>query len=120
MIGTVEFELNGKTQSARLSVQAQMRYQRKYDETFFHGLASVEKDPTDIVRLCGLTWCILSHIEDMTEDAAADVINDIGIDGALILLGKAFNAAYPDAAVEAKNAAKSAEGNAPRAKKSPK
>jgi hypothetical protein len=113
MIGTVEFQLNGKAYSMRLSTNAQVRYQRAAGETFLEGIAAVQESPSDIDRLRRLIWAGMSHVDGLTEDAAGDIMDELGIEESIAKLGEAVTAAYPKAAAEA-------EGNGQRAKKSPK
>jgi hypothetical protein len=109
MNGTVEFEAGGKAYTMRMTTNAQVRYQRAAGETLLQGLVKIQEDPSDIDRLRRLIWASMSHVEDMTEDAAGDVMDTIGIETAIGKLSEAVAAAYP----------KATSGNAPRAKKSP-
>jgi hypothetical protein len=113
MIGTVEFELSGKAYTMRLSTNAQVRYQRAAGETFLEGIGAVQDNPSDTERLRRLIWASMSHVDGLTEDAAGDLMDDLGIEESITKLGEAVTAAYPKAASEA-------AGNAPRAKRSPK
>lgn len=118
MIGTVEFEVGGKTHTMRISTNAQVRYQRVAGETLLFGLAAVEDDPSDTQRLRRLIWASLSHIEGLTEDDAGDLMDEMGLKQSFQRLTEAVTAAYPEEAAEAEKAI--ASGNGERAKKSPK
>lgn len=98
MIGSVEFELDGKVHTMRISTNAQVRYQRAAGETFLKGLAAIEDDPSDVERLRRLVWASLSHIEGMTEDQAGDLMDDLGPAAAIMKLSEAVSAAYPASA----------------------
>ncbi|WP_322889307.1 MULTISPECIES: hypothetical protein [unclassified Yoonia] len=101
MIGSVEFELDGKVQTMRISTNAQVRYQRAAGETFLTGLAAIEKSPSDTERLRRLIWAALSHVDGLTEDAAGDIMDELGIEVAIGKLSEAVAAAYPKAAADA-------------------
>ena len=116
MKGTVEFEADGKAYSMRLSTNAQVRYQRAAGETFLDGLTAVQENPSDLERLRRLIWASMSHADNLTEDAAGDIMDEIGIEVAIAKLSEAVTAAFPKASADAA----SAGGNARRAKKSPK
>lgn len=113
MIGTVEFEADGKAYTMRLSTNAQVRYQRASGETFLEGITAVQDNPSDTERLRRLIWAGMSHVDGLTEDAAGDVMDALGIEESIAKLGEAVNAAYP-------KASGAETGNAPRVKKSPK
>lgn len=113
MIGTVEFQVGGKTHSMRLSTNAQVRYQRAAGETLLAGLGEIENDPNDTERLRRLIWASMSHIDGLTEDDAGDIMDEMGIEQAIQRLTEAVTAAYPKASA-------AAAGNVQRAKKSPK
>jgi hypothetical protein len=101
MISNVEFELNGTVYTMRISTNAQVRYQRAAGETFLTGLAAIEKSPSDTERLRRLVWAALSHVDDLTEDAAGDIMDDLGIEVAIGKLSEAVAVAYPKAAADA-------------------
>lgn len=109
MIGTVDFEAGGQAYSMRVSTNAQVRYQRAAGETFLNALDAIQKDPSDTERLRRLIWASMSHIEGLTEEAAGDVMDDLGVEDAIMKLSDAVSAAYPSAA--------DASGNGPRANK---
>lgn len=113
MISNVDFEAMGQAYSMRLSTNAQVRYQRAAGETFLEGLNAVQENPSDTERLRRLVWASLSHFDEMTEDAAGDIMDDVGIEQSIAKLSEAVVAAYPQASADT-------SGNAPRAKKSPK
>lgn len=116
MTGAVEFEAGGVAYSMRLSTNAQVRYQRAAGETFLEGLTAVQKNPSDLDRVRSLIWAAMSHTGDLTQDAAGDIMDLLGIEVAIAKLSEAVTVAFPKASA----AAASAEGNARRAKKSPK
>jgi hypothetical protein len=109
---TIDFDAAGKSWSLRVSNRAEVRYQRENaDETFLEGLAKVEQRPSDKVRLAALLRAAMSHHEGITEDVVLDVMDDLGLSGAIRLLADAFREAYPEAA-----AAGDAAGNSEPAK----
>lgn len=116
MIGTVEFEVGGKTHTMRMSTNAQVRYQRAAGETLLAGLAEIQDDPSDTERLRRLIWASMSHVDGLTEDDAGDLMDEMGIEHAIQRLTEAVTAAYP----QASKTAADASGNGERAKKSPK
>lgn len=95
MIGTVEFQVGGKTYSMRLSTNAQVRYQRAAGETMLAGLDEVENDPSDTERLRRLIWASMSHVDGMTEEDAGDIMDEMGVQQAFQRLTEAVTAAYP-------------------------
>lgn len=95
MIGTVDFEAGGKSYSMRISTNAQVRYQRAAGETFLEGLNAVEDKPSDTERLRRLVWASLSHLDGVTEDAAGDIMDELGIQAAINKLSEAVGVAYP-------------------------
>lgn len=101
MIGTVEFEAGGKSYTMRISTNAQVRYQRAVGETFLDGLSAIQENPSDTERLRRLIWTSMSHVDGMTEDAAGDIMDDLGIEAAIGKLSEAVTAAYPQAAADA-------------------
>jgi len=71
-----------------------------------------------MLRLRRLIWAGMGH-EGLSEDAAGDLIDEIGLAEASRLLGDAIRAAFPEAA---RAEAEAPEGNAPapaRAKAKP-
>lgn len=103
MMGTVEFEAGGVAYSMRMSTNAQVRYQRAAGETLLRGLNEIQNDPSDTERLRRLIWASMSHVDGLTEDAAGDIMDELGIEAAIEKLSEAVNAAYPKAAESSGN-----------------
>lgn len=106
--GAVSFEAGGKSYHIAMTTNAMVAYQDAADETLLHGLGELQKDPSDMRRVRRMVWAGLSHVPDMTEDKAGDIMDDLGIMEAVNLLSQAANAAFPEAEAET--------GNAPPAK----
>lgn len=107
MRGRVEFEADGVQHYLKLSTNAHVRYQRLRDETLLDAVVKVQGNPADVDRLRAIFWAAMSHVEDMTEDAAGDIMDAVGINRSIEMLSEAVNYAYPEAKVDK-------AGNAPR------
>lgn len=95
--GAVSFTADGKKYHIAMTTNAMVAYQDAADETLLHGLGELQKDPSDIRRVRRMVWAGLSHIPDMTEDKAGDIMDALGIIEAVTLLSEAANAAFLDA-----------------------
>lgn len=110
--GAISFTTNGESRYFRLSTNAQVRYQDAAGETLLDAMAGLQKNPGDLRRVRRMIWAALSH-EGLTEDAAGDLMDELGQVEAARLLGEAIQAAFPQAA-------DGGEGNGRGAKKAPK
>ncbi|SNT17436.1 hypothetical protein SAMN05421763_105350 [[Luteovulum] sphaeroides subsp. megalophilum] len=124
MRGAVPFEAEGRARFLRLTTNAQVRYQERAGETLVDAIVAMQGEASqgDMLRLRRLIWAGMGH-EGLSEDAAGDLIDEIGLAEASRLLGDAIRAAFPEAAkAEAGDATGDAGGNAPapaRAKAKP-
>ena len=80
----------------RLSTNAIVRYQEATGETLLDGMAALEASPGDMRRIRSMIWAGMSH-EGISEDAAGDLMDEIGQTEAARLLGEAIRAAFPQA-----------------------
>ncbi|WP_444462012.1 hypothetical protein [Rhodobacter capsulatus] len=80
----------------RLSTNALVRYQDAAGETLLEAMAALEQSPGDTRRIRRMVWAALSH-EGLTEEAAGDLMDEIGQTEAARLLGEAIRAAFPQA-----------------------
>ncbi len=80
----------------RLSTNAQCRYQDAAGETLLEGMSALEACPGDMRRIRRMICAALSH-EGISEEAAGDLMDEIGATEAAKLLGDAIKAAYPQA-----------------------
>ncbi len=113
MRGAVPFEAEGRERFLRLTTNAQVRYQERAGETLVDAIVAMQGEASqgDMLRLRRLIWAGLGH-EGLSEDAAGDLIDEIGLAEASRLLGDAIRAAFPEAA-RAEAEAEAPEGNAP-------
>lgn len=115
MRGAIPFEAEGRARFLRLTTNAQVRYQERAGETLVDAIVAMQGEGSqgDMLRLRRLIWAGMGH-EGLSEDAAGDLIDEIGLAEASRLLGDAIRAAFPEAAkAEAETGAKDSEGNAP-------
>ncbi|AMJ46177.1 hypothetical protein [Cereibacter sphaeroides] len=118
--GAIPFEAEGRARFLRLTTNAQVRYQERAGETLVDAIVAMQGEASqgDMLRLRRLIWAGMGH-EGLSEDAAGDLIDEIGLAEASRLLGDAIRAAFPEAA---RAEAEAPEGNAPapaRAKAKP-
>lgn len=118
--GAIPFEAEGRERFIRLTTNAQVRYQERAGETLVDAIVAMQGEGSqgDMLRLRRLIWAGMGH-EGLSEDAAGDLIDEIGLAEASRLLGDAIRAAFPEAA---RAEAEAPEGNAPapaRAKAKP-
>lgn len=103
--GEVSFEAQGKTWTLRFSTNALCELE---DATGKGAMAVAEEmnDPerVRIKTLRAMFWAGLTDNHDIDVKAAGDLMNEIGVDKAGLLIGEAFQASFPDA--EAGEAAK--------------
>ncbi|ACM02894.1 hypothetical protein [Cereibacter sphaeroides] len=124
MRGAVAFEAEGRARFLRLTTNAQVRYQERAGETLVDAIVAMQGEGSqgDMLRLRRLIWAGMGH-EGLSEDAAGDLIDEIGLAEASRLLGDAIRAAFPEAArAEPETGSEDAGGNAPapaRAKAKP-
>ncbi|AZB65039.1 hypothetical protein EBL87_15290 [Cereibacter sphaeroides] len=113
MRGAVAFEAEGRERFIRLTTNAQVRYQERAGETLVDAIVAMQGEAShgDMLRLRRLIWAGMGH-EGLSEDAAGDLIDEIGLAEASRLLGDAIRAAFPEAA-KAEAEAGDAGGNAP-------
>lgn len=113
MRGAVAFEAEGRERFIRLTTNAQVRYQERAGETLVDAIVAMQGEAShgDMLRLRRLIWAGMGH-EGLSEDAAGDLIDEIGLAEASRLLGEAIRAAFPEAA-KAEAEAEDAGGNAP-------
>ncbi|MGP3699191.1 hypothetical protein [Rhodobacter sp. NSM] len=113
MRGAVSFEAEGRERYIRLTTNAQVRYQERAGETLVDAIVAMQGEAShgDMVRLRRLIWAGMGH-EGLSEDAAGDLIDEIGLAEASRLLGEAIRAAFPEAA-KAEAEAEDVGGNAP-------
>ena len=116
MISSVDFEAGGVSYSMRMTTNAQVRYQRAAGESLLRGLNEIQNDTSDTERLRRLIWASLSHIDGLTEDAAGDIMDELGIEAAIGKLSEAVTAAYPKASADASGNARGAAKKAPAKK----
>jgi hypothetical protein len=111
MIGRVEFEAGGVARYMRLTTNAQVRFQQAAGRSLLAAFDAVraQSGDLDFEAVRRMVWAVMSH-ENLTEDQAGDLMDDLGITRTFELLAKAVVAAYPEAA-------KAAEGNGRGAKK---
>ncbi|ABN78422.1 hypothetical protein [Cereibacter sphaeroides] len=111
MRGAVAFEAEGRERFIRLTTNAQVRYQERAGETLVDAIVAMQGEAShgDMLRLRRLIWAGMGH-EGLSEDAAGDLIDEIGLAEASRLLGEAIRAAFPEAA---KAETEDAGGNAP-------
>ncbi|SNT42640.1 hypothetical protein SAMN05421763_11816 [[Luteovulum] sphaeroides subsp. megalophilum] len=111
--GAVPFEAEGRERFLRLTTNAQVRYQERAGETLVDAVVAMQAEASqgDMLRLRRLIWAGMGH-EGLSEDAAGDLIDEIGLAEASRLLGDAIRAAFPEAA-KAEAEAEDAGGNAP-------
>lgn len=109
--GAVPFEAEGRARYLRLTTNAQVRYQERAGETLVDAVVAMQGEGSqgDMLRLRRLIWAGMGH-EGLSEDAAGDLIDEIGLAEASRLLGEAIRAAFPEAA---KAETEAPEGNAP-------
>ncbi|MWP39757.1 hypothetical protein GQY15_19505 [Rhodobacter sphaeroides] len=117
MRGAVPFEAEGRERFLRLTTNAQVRYQERAGETLVDAIVAMQGEASqgDMLRLRRLIWAGMGH-EGLSEDAAGDLIDEIGLAEASRLLGDAIRAAFPEAAkaeAETETGSEDAEGNAP-------
>ncbi|MWP40197.1 hypothetical protein GQY15_21875 [Rhodobacter sphaeroides] len=115
MRGAVPFEAEGRERFLRLTTNAQVRYQERAGETLVDAIVAMQGEASqgDMLRLRRLIWAGMGH-EGLSEDAAGDLIDEIGLAEASRLLGDAIRAAFPEAArAEAETGSGDAGGNAP-------
>ncbi|MGP3699849.1 hypothetical protein [Rhodobacter sp. NSM] len=115
MRGAVPFEAEGRERFLRLTTNAQVRYQERAGETLVDAIVAMQGEASqgDMLRLRRLIWAGMGH-EGLSEDAAGDLIDEIGLAEASRLLGEAIRAAFPEAAkAEAATETEAPEGNAP-------
>lgn len=113
--GAVPFEAEGRARFLRLTTNAQVRYQERAGETLVDAIVAMQGEGSqgDMLRLRRLIWAGMGH-EGLSEDAAGDLIDEIGLAEASRLLGEAIRAAFPEAAkAEAEPETGDAGGNAP-------
>ncbi|PTR15392.1 hypothetical protein C8J28_114113 [Cereibacter azotoformans] len=110
--GAIPFEAEGRARFLRLTTNAQVRYQERAGETLVDAIVAMQGEASqgDMLRLRRLIWAGLGH-EGLSEDAAGDLIDEIGLAEASRLLGDAIRAAFPEAA-KAEAETGDAEGNA--------
>ena len=88
MMNAVPFEHGGASFTLRLDMAALVRYQTASGETIAKALEALGADATDMVRSARLFWAGLS--ERMTYDEAMGLMDDMGLDVALPLVGEAL------------------------------
>ena len=82
----IEFKANGTPYTLKMGTLAMARYERASGESIIDGLTKLETNPS-ILTILGLFRAALS--ETLTEEEAADVIDELGFAHAVDLLGKA-------------------------------
>lgn len=102
----------------RLSTNALVRYQDAAGETLLEAMAALEQSPGDTRRIRRMVWAALSH-EGLTEEAAGDLMDEIGQTEAARLLGEAIRAAFPQAGAPGAEAADAGGNGASRKKRTP-
>lgn len=118
--GAVPFEVDGEQLYLRLTTNAQVRYQDASGESLAAGLKALtemvkgsEDEPADehaiLPRVRRIFCAGLSHMPDMTEEKAGDIMDALGQAEAIALMFSAIRAASPQPAG-------GAEGNARPAK----
>jgi len=87
---------NGKdTYMVRISTNAMVRYQDHTGESFLDGIAALQTNQSDIRRMRNLFWAGISHIDDMTPEAAGEIMDDVGFAEALEKVSEAAALAFP-------------------------
>ncbi len=111
--GAIPFEAEGRERFIRLTTNAQVRYQERAGETLVDAIVAMQGEGSqgDMLRLRRLIWAGMGH-EGLSEDAAGDLIDEIGLAEASRLLGDAIRAAFPESA-KAEAEVENAGGNAP-------
>lgn len=94
--GVVSFEANGSVHSLAFTMNNMVRYQDASGETLLAACASMERDPGNMARLRRMFWAGLGD-PTMTEDAAGELMDALGMGECIGLIAKAAEAAFPQA-----------------------
>lgn len=100
----VTFELDGETLTLRYGMNAMASYQEAAGEPFIAGVEALQGASGDFVRLRRLFWAGLGGT--ISEVEAGDLMDDLGLAEAADLIGRAVEAAFPQAEAPAGNAKK--------------
>lgn len=111
--GAIEFEVGGQTRQIRFSINAMARFQEQRGTPFVRAVQGYREDPYDLVTLRALFWAGLA---DVTLDEAGDIMDDLGLQEASKVLGRAIEAAFPEAQAGDSDGAGAPEAEAGNAK----
>lgn len=91
MRGTVEIEANGRTYTLRFTTNALCRLEEAAGRSF----GALVDDLGGAVNMNTLRLMIWAGIGGIGKEVAGDIIDAIGIERAVSLIGEAINAAFP-------------------------
>lgn len=98
MISSVTIDAGGKAEVLRLPTKAMARLESEYDGmTFFQFWEGVAASPriTDMVAILA---AMMNNGDGADRDAAADLIDQIGFEAAVDIIGDVANKAFPETA----------------------
>jgi hypothetical protein len=93
--GGVTLTVGGVDYIVRVNTNAMVRYQDHTGESFLEGIAALQANQSDVRRMRNLFWAGVSHLEDMTPEAAGDLMDEAGFAQALEKISEAAALAFP-------------------------
>ena len=97
--GGIAFTALGAQHEMRLTTNALVRYQDLAGETLLEGVQALQDKPGDMKRIRRIFFVGVDRDQTMTEADAGEMIDDLGMKEAGDLIGKAVQAAFPQAEV---------------------
>jgi hypothetical protein len=96
--GAIPFTVDGQDFFLRITTNGQVRYEDATGESYFRGVAALQRDPSSVKRIRALAFAGLSHVPGMTLDKVGEMIDALGVVQMASIVGKAIAAASPEVA----------------------